>query len=114
MYNFYEVWNKWDKFAALSHLIGMFAVIAFFIFIFWFVCVKERLYQRRKKLSKKIRHKKQIKRAQSAVQEAQRKNDALKRATSSTSLASFISNLRSKHEKAEREEMIMYELKSKD
>ena len=40
VYNFKEVWNKWDYFAVSSQIIGIAAAVAFFIFIFWFVCVK--------------------------------------------------------------------------
>lgn len=70
MYEFRAVWNNWDKYAAICHVIGIVATIAFFIFICWFVFVKDKLFQRKLKLASRLRHKRVIKRALSDVTEA--------------------------------------------
>ena len=39
MWKIKEFWNGWDKFAVVAHIIGIFVIVIFTIFVIWFVII---------------------------------------------------------------------------
>ena len=77
-FKFYEIrkkWNYWDKFAAVMHYVGIFFVIAFFLFVCWFVFVKVVPLNLKKDLERKDAHMDVIHEADVKLKENQRRNN---------------------------------------